>query len=66
MNMGPCGKIRTAIDEIFSPGFSVPMISTSKGNACEFDQNGTFHFDVEIKAPLIGLIVRYVGYLEPQ
>ena len=47
-------------------GIPLPRFLVPKGNACEFDQNGTFHFDVEIKAPLIGLIVRYVGYLEPQ
>lgn len=43
------------------PGFLVP-----NGKSCEFEQNGTFHFDVEIRAPFIGLIVRYSGYLEPQ
>lgn len=47
-------------------GMPMPRFLAPKGEACEFDQNGTFHFDVEIKAPLIGLIVRYVGYLEPQ
>ena len=47
-------------------GIPMPRFLVPKGKACEFEQSGTFHFDVEIQAPLIGMIVRYVGYLEPQ
>lgn len=47
-------------------GIPMPRFLVPKGKACEFEQSGTFHFDVEIQAPLIGMIVRYAGYLEPQ
>lgn len=47
-------------------GIPMPRFLAPKGESFEFDQNGTFHFDVTIQAPIIGLIVRYAGYLEPQ
>lgn len=47
-------------------GIPMPRFLAPKGESFEFDQNGTFHFDVTIQAPIIGLIVKYAGYLEPQ
>ncbi len=35
------------------------------GAACEHAADGRFNFDVEIAAPLVGLIVAYRGWLEP-
>ena len=42
----------------------MPRFLAPKGESFEFDQNGTFHFNVVIQAPIVGLIVRYAGYLE--
>jgi hypothetical protein len=47
-------------------GIPMPRFLAPKGEACEFEQDGLFHFDVEIRAPLVGKIVRYAGYLELQ
>ena len=47
-------------------GVPMPRFFAPNSRSFEFDENGTFHFDVEIHAPLAGLIVRYAGYLEPQ
>lgn len=42
------------------PGFLLP-----KGQSFESEENGRFHFDVEISLPFIGLVVAYKGTLEP-
>jgi uncharacterized protein DUF4166/saccharopine dehydrogenase-like protein len=42
------------------PGFLLP-----KGQSFETELDGKFRFDVEISAPLVGLIVAYKGQLEP-
>ncbi|RRN75587.1 SDR family oxidoreductase [Agrobacterium deltaense] len=42
------------------PGFLLP-----KGRSFESEENGRFHFDVEISLPFIGLVVAYKGTLEP-
>lgn len=47
-------------------GIPMPRFLAPKGRSFEFEQDGTFHFDVEIRVPFIGLVVRYCGYLEPQ
>lgn len=47
-------------------GIPMPRFLIPKGEAFEFERNGTFHFDVDIHAPLIGKIVQYVGYLKPE
>lgn len=47
-------------------GVPMPRFLAPTGESCEFEEDGTFHFDVKIKAPVVGLIVRYAGYLEPQ
>ncbi|MEM8814414.1 MAG: DUF4166 domain-containing protein [Pseudomonadota bacterium] len=47
-------------------GIPMPRFLLPNGEAYEFEEDGVFHFDVEIRAPLVGLIVRYAGHLEPQ
>lgn len=42
------------------PGFLLPA-----GSSFETEEDGQFCFDVEISAPLVGLIVAYRGTLEP-
>ncbi len=43
------------------PGFLLPA-----GSTFESEENGHFCFDVEISAPLVGLIVAYKGMLTPE
>ena len=40
------------------PGFFLPKSETR-----EFEENGAFHFDVSLSAPVCGLLVRYQGWL---
>ena len=42
------------------PGYFVPT-----GDILEYEKDGRFHFHVEIVVPLLGLLVRYQGYLVP-
>jgi hypothetical protein len=44
-------------------GVPLPRSLAPGGNVHEEERDGRFHFDVEVKAPLIGLIVRYRGWL---
>jgi hypothetical protein len=46
-------------------GIRLPTILVPNGNAYEYDDNGRFCFNVEIKHLWTGLIVRYTGWLEP-
>lgn len=50
---------RWSIFGILLPGFLAPT-----GDSFEFDDEGTFHFHVEVRSPIAGLIVRYAGYLQ--
>jgi hypothetical protein len=43
------------------PGFLLPA-----GSSVESEEAGEFCFDVEISAPLVGLIVAYKGRLMPE
>lgn len=47
-------------------GLPLPKFLLPSGNSFETEKNGIFHFDVEISAPFIGLIVGYSGTLEPK
>jgi hypothetical protein len=47
-------------------GIPLPRALAPMGNAYEQEVDGRFHFHVEIKMPLIGLIVRYQGWLIPK
>ena len=46
-------------------GVPLPRWLAPHGNTHEFEDEGQFNFHVEIRAPLIGLIVSYVGCLSP-
>ncbi len=47
-------------------GLPLPKFLLPKGRSFETQKDGQFCFDVEIAAPLIGLIVSYKGVLKPQ
>ncbi|MDJ0612678.1 MAG: DUF4166 domain-containing protein [Rhizobiaceae bacterium] len=44
-------------------GIPLPKFLLPKGNSFEKEQDGKFHFDVEMVAPIVGLIVGYRGDL---
>lgn len=46
-------------------GIPMPMMLCPRSDAYEAEENGKFHFHVEIAMPFAGLIVRYRGWLEP-
>jgi hypothetical protein len=46
-------------------GLPMPASLGPRGIAYESEENGRFHFHVEIALPVIGLIVRYRGWLVP-
>ncbi len=46
-------------------GLPLPVALAPFGDSFEFVADGRFHFNVEIAMPLVGLIVRYRGSLEP-
>ena len=46
-------------------GLPLPKMLLPSGTSFEAQQNGKFHFDVEISAPVIGLIAAYQGELKP-
>ena len=46
-------------------GVPMPRFLLPAGLSFETERDGRFHFDVEISAPFIGLIVAYRGMLSP-
>ena len=46
-------------------GVPMPKFLLPEGNSFEHADQGRFNFDVTIKAPLVGLIVSYQGFLKP-
>lgn len=46
-------------------GLPMPSLFMPSGIATEYEKDGRFHFDVPIILPLIGLVVHYRGWLEP-
>lgn len=46
-------------------GIPMPRALLPGGNATERDADGRFRFDVEIRVPLVGLVVGYRGTLQP-
>ena len=46
-------------------GINLPPFLVPGGESHEYESQGRFHFHVEIRHPLIGLIVNYQGWLEP-
>jgi Domain of unknown function (DUF4166) len=47
-------------------GLPLPFAWAPRSRAFEFAEEGRFNFHVEIDHPLMGLIVRYRGWLEPR
>ena len=47
-------------------GIPLPVALAPSGNSFEYQENGVFKFHVEIRVPLVGLIVAYKGWLEPK
>ena len=47
-------------------GIPLPRALAPFGSAYESAEDGRFHFHVEIRLPLLGLIVRYRGWLVPR
>ncbi|QWT21486.1 DUF4166 domain-containing protein [Bacillus sp. NP157] len=47
-------------------GIPMPRFLLPRGVSHEYEADGRFHFDVEISAPLVGLIVHYQGELQPR
>jgi len=45
-------------------GIPLPNALAPSGDSFEFEREGRFHFHVEMRAPIVGLIVRYAGHLE--
>ena len=46
-------------------GLPLPGVLAPRGPSCEFEENGRFNFDVEIRLPVAGFVIRYRGVLEP-
>ena len=46
-------------------GLPLPKVLLPSGNSFEAQEKGQFQFDVEISAPVIGLIAAYQGILKP-
>jgi len=44
----------------------LPAICLPKGDSYEFEREGRFHFCVEVRVPLAGLIAAYDGWLVPR
>jgi hypothetical protein len=45
--------------------FRLPLFVAPRSLAREWEEDGRFHFDVPISLPLLGRIVHYRGWLEP-
>jgi hypothetical protein len=59
------GKLSFVVRNWTMFGIPLPRILAPMGTAFEREVDGRFHFHVEIKLPVIGLIVRYQGWLIP-
>ena len=59
------GRLRLIVRRWSLFGIPMPRFLSPSGEAFEYEQDGRFHFDVELKAPLLGRLVRYRGWLVP-
>lgn len=59
------GKLSLIVRNWSMFGIPLPRALAPMGNAFEHEVDGRFHFHVEIKMLIIGLIVRYQGWLIP-
>ena len=46
-------------------GIPLPRSLAPRGDSCEFEKDNRFWFDVEVRLPLAGFVIRYRGYLQP-
>lgn len=46
-------------------GIPLPRSLAPRGDTYEFEKDGIFNFHVEVRVPLAGLVVRYIGHLVP-
>jgi predicted DCC family thiol-disulfide oxidoreductase YuxK len=60
------GRLQLAVRGWSLFGIPLPLWLAPIGVAHESGENGRFHFHVEIRLRLIGLIVRYEGWLAPR
>lgn len=58
------GRLRLAVRRWGVCGIPMPSGLGPGCDACEHDADGRFNFEVELTLPVIGLIVRYRGWLE--
>jgi hypothetical protein len=59
-------KLRLVVRRWSVFGVPLPLALAPRGEAFESADDGRFNFHVEIGLPLVGLIVRYRGWLVPQ
>jgi len=59
------GRLRLVLRRWSFLGLPLPLWLAPGGDAYEYAAEGRFHFHVEFGHPLIGLIVRYRGWLAP-
>ena len=59
------GRLMLVLRRWSAFGIPLPMWLCPRSNSCEFVEDGRFRFHVEISHPLVGLIVRYRGWLLP-
>ena len=57
------GRLRYIVRRWSFLGVPLPRALAPLGTTFEYDDDGRFHFDVEIGAPVVGPIVRYAGQL---
>lgn len=60
------GKLRLVLRSWKAFGISLPMIFCPRSDSYETTQDGKFTFNVDITYPVIGRIVHYRGWLEPE
>lgn len=59
------GAVHMPVRRAWCLGVPLPKFLLPLSETWEFEQNGTFQFDVTLYAPTGGLMVRYRGYLKP-
>ncbi|MEO8000371.1 MAG: DUF4166 domain-containing protein [Arenimonas sp.] len=59
------GKLMFMVRDWYFLGIHMPRALAPGGNSFEFSEAGRFNFHIEVAHPLLGLIVRYRGWLVP-
>ena len=60
------GRLRLVVRRWSAFGIPMPRALAPRGDSYEFARDGRFHFHVEIRHPMTGLIVAYRGWLVPR